>query len=1102
MRKQKRIYIITVLVIFILSLAINYNVFASSKKNSFEEAKYTEEFLEWLKLPEEERKKVMQPRMFEIPYTSQETKNPILKIRKMQARVNQRYSLKDVIPNNLVIRNQRDTSSCWAFAGLSSFETNLAIQNYKKGINQSKVYDFSERHMEYATSRVFANGAINEKGYNREVNSGGNWVEVHTYLTNGQGPIKESDMPFENNGNQINISQIQNKEVVGQLYDTVEFADYQSKTGSERTEIMDQIKEHIQNYGSVFATIHGDSTSTGATCYNNDTGAIYCNNAETHKIDHAVSIIGWDDNYNVNNFSSSSRPVENGAWIIRNSWGEEARYTFSELKKQVFEANRDGCIANGWNSPEEIPDERIKIAAEQNGFTVENNEAYKKMGDNGIMYVSYEDVNISTALHGITKAKDTVNYENIYQYDDYYRTKAIYLNDTNEFMLCNVFDKKTTGKEYLNQLSIYVLQNSTCKVYVNPDGKGTMKRGMKQITLKTGETQTITPGYHTLEFASPVEIKGDQFAVLIEIKVEERPMIAIEAPYSEIPKFSAVKVEKDKCFVASGTETDVGVWSDLGRLSEENSSLPNGDSTIKAFTSSEILDDSLKNIVITTPPTKTTYFEGEDFNKGGMVVTANYNNKTSEELDDSSYSIENGTNLLYGQTSVIIHYQDKTVNQPITVEKNTVTELEITNPPAKTEYKEGQNFDKTGMTVQATYKDGTKKTVTDYTIENSYNLKDGQTVVTIKYGERTVDQTITVLPNPLIELKITKEPNKTDYIVGQNFDKTGMVVTGTYQDNSKNEIIDYTIENGTNLRVGQTAVTIKYGEKTVNQTITVEEKSIIEIDVEKKPNKLTYLQNKEELDLSGGKLKIKYNDGTTESVEMTSKEVTASGFKNDKLGKITITVTYQTKTAKFDVEIIEEVKPKNSDLSKAKGKITKAKAYFFTNAKEEPYILANIEIDGISRNTENDTLEYYYYISSNPNEDNITKWVKVTEKQDSLDKIKLMIDSRNLANDDGEDLYLYIKEVAIKGGNQNIVQTKAMKIEEDDADVELYLDNTLVKDIGQTIKPNVTPNGSGDTTVIKGSLPQTGIKITLTLVAVITVGIGIFLYIRYKKYKV
>lgn len=1057
-----------------------------------------------MKLPEEERQKVLQPRMIEIPYTSVETKNPILKMRKMQARANQRYSLKDVIPNNLVIRDQKNTSSCWAFAGLSSLETNLAMENYKKGKNQSRFYDFSEKHMEYATSRVFANGAINEKGYNREVNSGGNWVEVQTYLTNGQGPIKEADMPFADNANQINISEIQNKEVVSQLYDAVEFADYQTKTGSERTEIIEQIKEHIQNYGSVFATIHGDSTTTGATCYNNEKGAIYCNNAETHKVDHAVSIIGWDDNYDVNNFSSSSKPTENGAWIIRNSWGEEVRYTFLELKRQVFEGNRDACIANGWNSPEEIPDENIRRAAEQNGFTVENNEAYMKMGDNGIMYVSYEDANISVALHGITKAKDVVNYENIYQYDDYYPTKAIYLNDTKEFMLCNVFDKKTTGKEYLNQVSIYVLQNSTCKVYVNPDGKGTMKRGMKEITLKTGETQTITPGYHTLEFASPLEIKGEQFAVLIEISVEERPLIAIESPYPEIPKFSAIRVENDKCFVAAGTETDVGVWSDLGILSEGNPSMPNGDSTIKAFTSSEILDDTLKNIVITTPPTKTTYFAGENFDKAGMVVTANYNDKTSEILDDASYSIENGTNLIPGQTSVIIHYQDKSVSQAITVQKNTVTELKITNPPAKTEYKEGQNFDKTGMTVQATYKDGTKKTITDYTIENGNNLKNGQTAVVIKYGEKTVNQTITVLPNPLVELKITKVPNKTNYIAGQNFDKTGMIVTGTYQDNSKNEIIDYTIENGTNLQVGQTAVTIKYGTKTVEQEIIVEAKSIIGIEIEKKPTKLTYIQNKEELDLNGGKLKVKYNDGTTESIEMTSNQVTETGFKNDKLGKVTVTLTYQTKTAKFDVEIIEEAKPKNSDLSKATGKITKAKAYFFTNAKEEPYILANVEVNSISRNTgnDNDTVEYYYYISSNPNEKNITKWVKITEKQNSSDRIQLTIDSRNLANEDGEDLYLYIKEVAIKGGNQSIAQTKAMKVEEDDADVELYLDNKLVKDIGQTIKPNVTPNGSGDTTVIKGTLPQTGIKITLILVAIVTVGMVIILYVRYKKYKV
>ena len=43
--------------------------------------------------------------------------------------------------------------------------------------------------------------------------------------------------------------------------------------------------------------------------------------------DHAVAIIGWDDNYSISNwdeFDEDYRPKKPGAWIARNSWGEEA----------------------------------------------------------------------------------------------------------------------------------------------------------------------------------------------------------------------------------------------------------------------------------------------------------------------------------------------------------------------------------------------------------------------------------------------------------------------------------------------------------------------------------------------------------------------------------------------------------------------------------------------------------------------------------------------------------------------------------------------------------------------------------------------------------
>lgn len=43
----------------------------------------------------------------------------------------------------------------------------------------------------------------------------------------------------------------------------------------------------------------------------------------TFGTNHAVTIVGWDDNYPKENFAADNPPQGDGAWIIRNSWGAD-----------------------------------------------------------------------------------------------------------------------------------------------------------------------------------------------------------------------------------------------------------------------------------------------------------------------------------------------------------------------------------------------------------------------------------------------------------------------------------------------------------------------------------------------------------------------------------------------------------------------------------------------------------------------------------------------------------------------------------------------------------------------------------------------------------
>ena len=76
------------------------------------------------------------------------------------------------------------------------------------------------------------------------------------------------------------------------------------------------------------------------------------------------------------------------------------------------------------------------------------------------------------------------------------------------------------------------------------------------------------------------------------------------------------------------------------------------------------------HIEITTPPTKTVYNAGDKFDPKGMVVTAVYEDGTSEPI--TNYIIFRGDKLVQGQADVTIQYDDGSANSGINV-KQTIT---------------------------------------------------------------------------------------------------------------------------------------------------------------------------------------------------------------------------------------------------------------------------------------------------------------------------------------------------------------------------------------------------------------------------------------------
>ena len=78
----------------------------------------------------------------------------------------------------------------------------------------------------------------------------------------------------------------------------------------------DYIKWALLKYGALDVSYHAAQVYP---YFNQKTSAQYCN--VTAQPNHGVTLVGWDDSYSADNFMIT--PPGDGAWIFKNSWGEE-----------------------------------------------------------------------------------------------------------------------------------------------------------------------------------------------------------------------------------------------------------------------------------------------------------------------------------------------------------------------------------------------------------------------------------------------------------------------------------------------------------------------------------------------------------------------------------------------------------------------------------------------------------------------------------------------------------------------------------------------------------------------------------------------------------
>ena len=512
-----------------------------------------------------------------------------------------KYSLADIIPENTKIRNQMQTPWCLSFASLATLESSLAIQDKNAG-KTAKEYDFSEEHMAYSTQdSSFKDGKINKKGLHKNVNDGASLIAIQEYFSNGMGVVNEEDYPFDNSTGNIDISKL-NQPIAATVLDTFAFPQLSIKSTSEFStdKISDLIKEmktYIKKYGGITATLAtGGANKNKYINWSNNS----LNNPENialSSLDHAVCIIGWDDNYSKDNFNTNYKPKNNGAWIVKNSWGNIVELgNTTKLKEEVFDQIDESTRKQyNINSSNDITDEILIYVLKElfTGLTnirIVNGVAYGDRDSKSFyMYISYETPSIYVSNMGVTKAELGKNYDNLYQYDEFGPTKHINIANTSVYM-ANVFKRDASKNEKLKRVSIYSPKKQNYQIYVNPDNSKKTISDLKQVSVSGNQKiVTLDSGFHTLELEEPLELTGDSFVVAVKTSNDDNnSQISVETKCSseEDPKglLSNVEVGDGQSFISVDDNLKENNWTDLLNLKLSDGTAIPSNANIKAYT--------------------------------------------------------------------------------------------------------------------------------------------------------------------------------------------------------------------------------------------------------------------------------------------------------------------------------------------------------------------------------------------------------------------------------------------------------------------------------------------------------------------------------------
>ena len=313
------------------------------------------------------------------------------------------------------------------------------------------------------------------------------------------------------------------------------------------------------------------------------------------------------------------------------------------------------------------------------------------------------------------------------------------------------------------------------------------------------------------------------------------------------------------------------------------------------------INNNVTGIAMATNPTDTTYDLNDTAYKlagGEIAVTRAVGPAETVDLTDPGVTLTPLSSLTAtsGTKAVTVTYEGQTTSFNIEVQ-DAVTSISIAGTP-KTTYEIGEAIDPT-LSINVVRPSGTTVIpVTSTMISGFTTASEGAKTAVITYEGLTTNYNYNVTDDE-VSIAMGTTP-KTNYLVGESLDVTGGTIVVTKKSGATDTVnIAPTMVSGfdsSSVVAGQT-LTVTYNGMTTTYQINVTN-PVSSITLNPEPTKQTYKYG-ESLDTTGGSLDVTMENGTTDTVAVTSAMVT--GYNPNTLGTQTLTVTYGKNSAGTDV---------------------------------------------------------------------------------------------------------------------------------------------------------------------------------------------------------